>query len=169
MPLTTQEAINQLYQKWQAQSLTDPLSFYVPVQAGRQEFDPDAKPAKIVVDAFLADSIKRSLLLLGDSGMGKSLFCEWLTHELWHLWQTDSNQYIPLLISLPSQKLNRNMIECILREQYRLSPEIIDVLKTYTKWLFILDGYDELKAKHRGINVSRQCEFYRWSGKVMIS
>ena len=90
MPLTIQEAISQLYQSWQlqqqrqqadrhAQGLTDPLSLYVPVQAGRVESDPQAQPAQVVVDAFLADTTKQSLLLLGDSGMGKSLFCEWLT------------------------------------------------------------------------------------------
>jgi WD40 repeat protein/tRNA A37 threonylcarbamoyladenosine biosynthesis protein TsaE len=57
------------------------LELYIPPQVGRFVGDGEPKDAAQVIGDWLNHSDKQCLLLLGDSGAGKTLFGQWLTQQ----------------------------------------------------------------------------------------
>jgi hypothetical protein len=107
------------------------------------------------------------LLLLGDSGSGKSTFCRQLERYLWDNFIIGSR--IPLLIKLPSiEQPEHDMIDKHLRK-YDFSDPKIQELKRHGRFVVICDGYDECQL---GVNLHTTNRFNQtgqWDAKIVIS
>ena len=83
---------------------------------------------------------------MGDSGAGKSTFNRILAHTIWE--EYEHKRTIPLFISLPLLKdPTHYLISEHLKEEHRFSDDQIKELKDNRKFVFILDGYDEINKK----------------------
>ena len=94
------------------------LQLYVPAMLGSSEKVPSdyRKDAMAEIQQFL-NSDNRLMLLLGDSGAGKTLFGQWLTNDLWEHQQ----EWIPIFIHLPAYPIKKGYFEKYLRKQCELS------------------------------------------------
>ena len=165
--------VDSLRQDWLRQLREDEarlemqLRHYIPAKLGYTDHEPVEKRVDGIAEmrAFLGGS-KPALLLLGDSGAGKSLFCQSLVDELWR----NPTEWVPLFIHLPLISLRPGIVfESYLKDQCRLSFEQIDVLKENIKILLILDAYDEMPEECRGKNFYQELELYKFNIKVIIS
>ncbi|KAF9901683.1 hypothetical protein EC991_005787 [Linnemannia zychae] len=120
---------------------------YVPPHAKihLKALDSDATPLMDYVDEFLA-SDRLVLLILGDSGSGKSTFNRHLERELWKKYQPGKEKDpVPLYISLAAcTNPEVDMIDEELKRQYISEPNKIKELKQHRDFILICDGYDEL-------------------------
>ncbi len=163
-------AITKLRSHWQnklkEEGITSQLALYIPTLLGFTEKDAIEKRLSGIVEMerFLT-SDKLLMLLLGDSGAGKSLFGQWLVNYLWE----KESEYIPIFIHLPTIKIKNGFLEKYLRKKCGLTKAEIEDLKTQHRVLLILDSYDEMKAKYKGKNVHMLGEIHRWNAKVLIS
>ncbi len=116
------------------------------------------------VQAFLKD--KKVILLTGDSGAGKTTFNRLLEKHLWDNKKADDA--IPLFISLPSiDKPEHDLIAKALKKR-GLSELQIQKLKK-EKFVFILDGYDEIRQT-QNLYVSNSINKPDgWQGRMVIS
>ena len=122
------------------------LDLYVDLNGSRYLFDPSKESVSLnkITKEFL-DGDQKVFLLLGDSGGGKTSFLRYVENELWKRWP--SNKRIPLFISLPTLKLPFNeAISEALYEKGFTAAEQKDLKNQYS-FIFLLDGYDELKQK----------------------
>ena len=171
-----EDPIGSLRSRSQADKDADPtvvqgLSLYVPAQGADQlksSYQPEEMyPLKEKVDAFLQDARLQTLLLQGDSGAGKSLFGHYLERELWNHYS--DGDPIPLFISLPRiQKPNKDVVQQFLQMR-GFNAEQINAFKQDKRFVFILDGYDEIKTKVNLIQNHRFNEAGSWQGKVIVS
>ncbi|CAG8781191.1 1706_t:CDS:2, partial [Racocetra fulgida] len=125
------------------------------------------------VDQLLTLKRKRVLLILGSGGTGKSTFNRYLARKLWYEFdeQKVTQPPIPLFIALaPLEGLinqNQDFIEAYLLKEGKLLPDQIDSLRE-RKFVFILDGYDEIVGRERDCYNSNM--FSRWkNAKIIIS
>ncbi|KAF9922595.1 hypothetical protein BGZ67_010377, partial [Mortierella alpina] len=119
---------------------------YIPPQAkaSLQASDMDTKPLMDLVKEFLG-SDQQVLLVLGDSGAGKSTFNRHLEHTLWKEYTVGGT--MPLFINLPAVTDNyRDIIGEQLRT-HSFSEEKIKELKKHRQMILICDGYDETQLK----------------------
>src|SRR5207237_7187884 len=122
---------------WQSEA-----DFFVPLRASVRAFMPEDFPLEDDIDSFLL-SDKKVMLLLGDSGSGKSLYTQGLVAKKWQSYAP--KQCIPLWISLPSLK---NPLEQAIEETLQksgLTTSEIKQLKQEKQFLFIFNGYDEIR------------------------
>ncbi|CAG8739305.1 40495_t:CDS:1 [Gigaspora margarita] len=132
--------------------------------------------AKEVLEKAVNDLLnrkrKRVLLILGSGGTGKSTFNRYLARRLWKEYdKKPMTQPIPLFIALaPLEELinqNKDFIEAYLQKEGKLSLEQISHLKK-RKFVFILDGYDEIAERERHCYNSNM--FSKWkNSKIIIS
>ncbi|KAG0062843.1 hypothetical protein BGZ89_010368, partial [Linnemannia elongata] len=118
------------------------LPIFVPpmAKANLQALDEDLFPLREKVQEFLM-SEQQVMLILGDSGAGKSTFNRYLERQLWTAYQ-DSDP-IPLLINLPTiERPVKELIAEHLRTN-NFSEEQIREMKQYRQFVLICDGYDE--------------------------
>nr|MBA3706396.1 NACHT domain-containing protein [Bacteroidota bacterium] len=115
------------------------------------------------INKFLA-SDRKVLLLLGDSGAGKSLYTQGLVNKLW---QTCSSQDpIPLWISLPALK---NPVDNLVQEyfkQFGFTDTQINSLQKNQSFVFILDAYDEIRIL-KNLYVTNQLG--NWKAKIIMT
>ncbi|KAG0377429.1 hypothetical protein BGX24_006125 [Mortierella sp. AD032] len=115
---------------------------------------------------FLADS-GQVLLLLGDSGVGKSTFNLELEHILWKDYKRGNA--IPLYINLPAiDNPQQNMIAKQLQE-LNFSDAQIQELKLYRKFIVICDGYDESQLKKNIYATNLLNQPGQWTAKMIVS
>ncbi|KAG0311702.1 hypothetical protein BGZ97_011687, partial [Linnemannia gamsii] len=115
---------------------------YIPPQAkaSLQARDEDLFPLMEKVQDFLA-SERQVMLILGDSGSGKSVFNRHLEYDLWNDYKMGGT--IPLLINLPAiDRPEENMIGKHLR-MINFSEVQIQEMKQHRQFTLICDGYDE--------------------------
>ncbi|OAQ24233.1 WD40 repeat-like protein [Linnemannia elongata AG-77] len=107
------------------------------------------------------------MLVLGDSGAGKSTFNRHLEHELWQEYKAGGR--IPLFISLPSlERPEKDLVAEQLRAHNFLEDQIRE-LKLHRQFTLICDGYDEsqLKANLHTTNLFNQ--YGQWRVKLLIT
>ncbi len=123
------------------------------------------------VRAFLTSEEKKVLLLLGEAGSGKSTFNRYLARSLWRAYDNKADKSgqtpIPLFISLSSLKEpNANLIYEYLKKENFSDIQIADLKENY-RFIFILDGYDEIKDRSRLFYVENELD--QWQAKVIIT
>src|SRR5438874_1957910 len=131
------KAQHQLLCDWQQEA-----EFFIPLQASQSAFSQDEFPLEEDIENFLLGD-KKVMLLLGDSGSGKSLFTQRLVDNKWQSYQPKC--IIPVWISLPSLKnpIERAIEETLQRAGFTLNE--IETLRQDNQFLFIFDGYDEIR------------------------
>ncbi|KAF9112031.1 hypothetical protein BGX30_007395, partial [Mortierella sp. GBA39] len=128
--------------------------------------DEDVFPLLEKVLGFLA-SERQVMLVLGDSGSGKSTFNRHLEHRLW----TDYKQGgpIPLFINLPAiDRPDQDLIAKHLRAN-NFSDDQIQEMKQHRELILICDGYDESQQQdniHRSNALNQPGQ---WNTKMVIS
>ncbi|MCX8565512.1 MAG: WD40 repeat [Glomeribacter sp. 1016415] len=120
---------------------------------------------------FLASREKKVLLLLGVAGSGKSTFNRYLARSLWGAFDKEVNKSnlapIPLFISLSSLKEpNNNLISEYLKKEGFKKEQIADLKANY-RFIFILDGYDEIKDRTRFFYLENELD--GWQAKVIVT
>ncbi|KAF9136037.1 hypothetical protein BGW39_008000 [Mortierella sp. 14UC] len=144
------------------------MKVYIPpmAKANLQARDEDLFLLMDKVEEFL-DSDRQVMLVLGDSGSGKSTFNTHLESKL--LKSYKSGGCIPLFINLPAiDEPQQDMIEKQLKA-HNFSNEQVKELKLHRQLILICDGYDEsqqLVNLHRTnfLNQSGQ-----WNTKMIIT
>ncbi|KAF9950714.1 hypothetical protein BGZ72_007667 [Mortierella alpina] len=115
---------------------------YIPPLAKHnlQSTDDALFPLIPMVDDFLQGS-KKVLLLLGDSGVGKTAFNRELDFRLWKSYKAKKGR-IPLMISLPAiDRPAKDLIPKHLRTNDFSEPQIRELKNR--EFIIICDGYDE--------------------------
>ncbi|KAF9536873.1 hypothetical protein EC957_009505, partial [Mortierella hygrophila] len=144
------------------------LSVFIPTmaKANLQARDDDIFPLMEKVLEFLAGD-RHVMLILGDSGSGKSIFNSRLEVKLWQSYACGSP--IPLFINLPAiDEPNCDMIEKQLRSD-NFNDEQIRELKLHRQFILICDGYDEsqqLVNLHKSNMLNQPGQ---WNTKMVIS
>ncbi|KAF9151038.1 hypothetical protein BG015_007144 [Linnemannia schmuckeri] len=113
------------------------------------------------------ESDRQVMLILGDSGVGKSTFNRYLEHQLWQGYKTGDR--IPLFISLPSLYRPERELVTEQLETLNFSDEQIRELKLHRRFTLICDGYDEsqLTSNLHATNFLNQLE--QWDTKLIIT
>ncbi|KAG9071637.1 WD repeats region domain-containing protein [Linnemannia hyalina] len=128
--------------------------------------DNSALPLMDMVREFLAGN-GQVMLILGDSGAGKSTFNRHLEYQLWTNYE--AGDCIPLFINLPAlDRPDKDLVA----EQLRycdFSEEQIRDLKLHRQLVLICDGYDEsqLNSNLHTTNVFNRPG--KWNVKVLIT
>ncbi|KAG9067036.1 hypothetical protein KI688_012948 [Linnemannia hyalina] len=155
--------------KLQMQRLDDAkLSIYISpmAKANLQAQDNEAFPLMEKMQEFLA-SDRQVMLILGDSGAGKSTFNKHLEHRLWTEYKRGGP--IPLFINLPALQ---NPLKDLMGEQLRehnFSEEQIQELKQHRQFIVICDGYDESQLTVNIHNSNNLNTSGQWNVKLVIS
>ncbi|KAG0200185.1 hypothetical protein BGX33_011159, partial [Mortierella sp. NVP41] len=141
---------------------------YIPPQAkaNLQARDDDLFPLAEKVQGFL-ESTRQVMLILGDSGAGKSTFNRHLERTLWINYK--QGDPIPLYINLPTiDRPDQDLIGKQLRI-YNFNDDQINELKLHYRFTIICDGYDEsqLLANIHSTNLLNQPR--QWDTKMIIS
>ncbi len=149
----------------QDREIKDALANYVPPE-GMSLHNDDRFDLAEKIQAFLA-SDKKSLLLLGEAGAGKSTLNRYVARDLWQA-ATPETLLIPVFIplsSLPNTSLN--LVDTFFKQQ-GFSEEQIRTLQTDHRFVLILDGFDEIEDRHRDFYRDNQLDKWR-NAKIIIS
>ncbi|KAG0206154.1 hypothetical protein BGX33_007572, partial [Mortierella sp. NVP41] len=143
-------------------------SVYIPpmAKANLQARDEDLFPLMEKVQDFLT-SKRQVMLVLGDSGAGKSTFNRHLEHQLWINY--NKGDPIPLYINLPAiREPEQNMVAKQLKI-LEFEKAQIQEMKPYRLFILICDGYDESQqvANLHATNFLNQPG--QWRVKMIIS
>ncbi len=153
----------------QNQALQEALQLYVE-QRGRVEIQNKIKtldPLLKEVKELLLANKKLVILLTGNIGVGKTTFCRKLEKQLWD--EVETYKVIPLLICLPSiDKPEHDLIAKALKEK-GFSETEIQVLKNKQKFVFILDGYDEIRQIQNLYLSNHINQVNSWQGHMVIN
>ncbi|KAF9151617.1 hypothetical protein BG015_006445, partial [Linnemannia schmuckeri] len=146
----------------------DERAIYVPPQAKPSLLAKDAElfPLQEKVQEFLA-SDRQVMLILGDSGSGKSTFNRHLEHLLWTEYKRGGS--IPLFINLAAiDDPQHDMVSKQLQFHNFDEDQILE-LKLHRQLVLICDGYDEsqqLANLHRTNSLNQPGQ---WNTKMVIS
>ncbi|KAF8948443.1 WD_REPEATS_REGION domain-containing protein [Haplosporangium gracile] len=118
------------------------------------------------VNKFLADD-SQVMLILGDSGAGKSTFNRHLEHELWQVYQSGGR--IPLFINLPAlERPEKDLVAEQLRTHDFTDDQIRDV-KLRRQFMLICDGYDESQLTSNLHTTNLLNRSGQWDAKLLIT
>ncbi|KAG0214057.1 hypothetical protein BGX28_002923 [Mortierella sp. GBA30] len=141
---------------------------YIPPQAksSLQASDASLFPLMGKVNDFL-NSDRRVLLLLGDSGAGKSTFSRALECDLWSVYKKDGR--IPLHINLPAiDRPEKDLIAKHLRRNDFTEAQIREI-KYHRELVVICDGYDESQLSNNLYTSNQLNKQSQWRVKMVIS
>lgn len=116
----------------------------------QQRLENDAPLAKHVLD-WIASEESCPLALLGSYGMGKTSFCKYLVHNLGTAYLADPLSRVPIYIRLSEIAKEAELDGLLgktLASRYKLTNYYfpnIDALNRRGKFVFIFDGFDEMK------------------------
>ena len=147
------------------------LQLYVPVRGKASEHAVERFDVTNLAIDFInktatstSDVLQKVLLIQGVAGVGKSLFLRYLEKCLWNDYAP--GKPIPLFISLPSlTNPGREAVEQVLKS-YGCNAEEIARFKAERTFVFLLDGFDEIKTE-KNIYASNQLK--DWKGQVVIT
>lgn len=108
------------------------------------------QPFGTMLSAFLRDREVRVLLLLGDSGFGKSTVTQRITQIQWRSYLRDAKMRVAIRIELKqfSARTVKRCIDNALLDDYHLTAAQIAALKQ-RPCLILLDGFDEIAERTR--------------------
>ncbi|KAG0277688.1 WD_REPEATS_REGION domain-containing protein, partial [Linnemannia gamsii] len=107
------------------------------------------------------------MLILGDSGAGKSTFNRQLEHELWQDYKPGDR--IPLFINLPTlERPEKDLVAEHLKLHNFLDDQIRE-LKLQHQFTLICDGYDESQLKTNLHHTNSLNQFGQWKTKLLIT
>ncbi|KAF9900864.1 hypothetical protein EC991_006768, partial [Linnemannia zychae] len=141
---------------------------YIPpmAKASLQARDDALFPLMDKVQEFLTAE-REVMLILGDSGAGKSTFNRHLENQLWTNYNTGDP--IPLHINLPAiHKPENDMITKQL-QMYDFTDEQIKEMKQHREFILICDGYDESLLTVNLHKTNRLNQQGQWRAKMIIS
>ncbi|MCX8566014.1 MAG: WD40 repeat [Glomeribacter sp. 1016415] len=154
--------------------IQDGLAMYVAPQATtitdkKTFFDLDETVTTFLTQTRDSGQKTQVLLLRGEAGSGKSTFNRHLARRLWRDYSAASGEEpIPLYISLPTiDRPNKNLISQYLSDKCGFSSEQIDALRANQRFIFILDGYDEIPAEQRNLYADEKLD--QWQAKILLS
>ncbi|KAG0315680.1 hypothetical protein BGZ99_007323 [Dissophora globulifera] len=142
---------------------------YIPPQAkpNLQASDDTLFPLMDKIKEFCS-SDKKVLLLLGDSGSGKSTFNRALECDLWSSYKKKDGP-IPLFINLSTiERPDQDLITKHLRRA-EFTERQIKELKGYRRFVLICDGYDESQQTQNLYTSNRLNQPGEWSAQMVIS
>ncbi|KAG0379721.1 U3 snoRNP protein [Mortierella sp. AD032] len=143
-------------------------SVYIPLQAKPSLHAPDNTLFSLMEDTqeFLAGH-RQVMLVLGDSGIGKSTFNLELEHTLWKGYEARGP--IPLYINLPTiDHPAQDLIEKQL-QYYNFSENQIQEIKLHSEVVLICDGYDESQLTINLHSTNKFNQPGQWKVKMVIS
>lgn len=151
--------------------IAEELATYIPVNACYQRHanqNSKSFDLKTEINQRLTRDNAKVLLLLGSAGVGKSTFNRYLEKSLWEEYKLDSA--IPLFISLPTlsnvkDKLIQEYLQNIPAD-FSFNEQEIKFLQQNYKFIFILDGYDEINTTS---NLYLTNKLENWKAKIVIS
>ncbi|KAF9131238.1 hypothetical protein BGX30_013187 [Mortierella sp. GBA39] len=118
------------------------------------------------VKEFLT-SERQVMLILGDSGTGKSTFNQHLENELWKTYETGGP--IPLFVNLPAlERPDRDLVAEQLRSHNFFETQIQE-LKQHRQLVLICDGYDESQLMTNLHNTNLLNRPGQWSAKLLVT
>ncbi|KAG0301137.1 hypothetical protein BGZ97_002923, partial [Linnemannia gamsii] len=141
---------------------------YIPpiAKANLQASDSTLFPLMEKVQEFLSNC-GEVMLILGDSGAGKSTFNRHLEHHLWISY--NNNDPIPLFVNLPAIRgPEEDMINKQL-QAHNFSADEIQELKQHRSFILICDGYDESQLAANLHQTNRLNQQGQWQAKMIIS
>ncbi|KAF9556979.1 hypothetical protein EC968_007869 [Mortierella alpina] len=158
------------YQRHRIQEQEHRHAVYIPPQAKptRESSDDDLFDLTTRVDEFLLAVDSKVLLLLGDSGAGKSTFNLELERKLWKEYNSDK-KWIPLFVTLPAINMPEEDLIAKHLRRYEFTEVQIRELKSYGQIVLICDGYDECQKKDNLYNGNRLNRPGEWNVKMVIS
>ncbi|KAG0258233.1 WD_REPEATS_REGION domain-containing protein [Linnemannia exigua] len=141
---------------------------YIPPMAkvNLQAKDEDLFPLMNSLQDFL-DSDRQVMLILGDSGAGKSTFNRHLEHLLWTNY--NNGDPVPLFINLPA--LDRPDLDMVSKQLkvYNFKDGQIQEMKQHCQLILICDGYDESQLSANLHTTNRLNQQDEWCAKMIIS
>ncbi|KAG0275145.1 WD_REPEATS_REGION domain-containing protein [Linnemannia exigua] len=146
---------------------------YIPplAKANLKASDKDTFPLMSSVKDFL-ESERQVMLILGDSGSGKSTFNRYLERDLWGSYNPDDeDEPIPLHINLATiDTPEEDLIAKQLSKMHNFPAPKIQELKESRRFILICDGYDETKSTANLYVKNRLNEGVgQWQAKMVIS
>ncbi|KAF9429439.1 WD_REPEATS_REGION domain-containing protein, partial [Entomortierella beljakovae] len=155
---------------------TRPLNNAVP----GEKTDSNSNTTKSLMDSVLeyldeqnCVKYKRPVLIHGDSGSGKSLFCKILLRKLWDKYQTPQmgrkNCHIPVFINLlevADTGLSRNISILDWFMKLGIMKSQAEILKKNHTFIFICDGYNESQLVR---NLQTEMKTQGWNSHILVS
>ncbi|KAG9064402.1 hypothetical protein KI688_003590 [Linnemannia hyalina] len=131
-----------------------------------QDTDDNLFPLMDKVRDFIASG-SQVMLVLGDSGAGKSTFNRHLEHELWQ--EYNAGGRIPLFVNLPSlERPEKDLVGEQLRT-YNFLEDQIRELKLHRQFTLICDGYDESQLISNLHTTNLFNQYGQWDVKLLIT
>jgi len=107
------------------------------------------------------------LLILGDSGSGKSTFNRHLEYDLWKTYKPRG--VIPLFIDLKTIADDRQLVVQHLTSLNLFSPKQIVELRKKRQFILICDGYDECRSRSNLYDNNNLNRLSQWKAKLIVS
>jgi len=166
MEMTVEDVIAKLWENAQNLGTSDKglMALYIPLQHSDSLHDKSRHHLDQTLQEFLFDSSSQVLLLVGDSGSGKTSTLQRLVHQL-ASGEVDSSGRVPVYVRLsdlqqPSCALEEHF------EQLGLSRSLRGILcQNKVPLLVIVDGYDEINSEH---NLFVENQWYNDNIKLII-
>ncbi|KAG9064417.1 hypothetical protein KI688_003607 [Linnemannia hyalina] len=131
-----------------------------------QDTDDNLFPLMDKVRDFIAGDTE-VMLVLGDSGAGKSTFNRHLEHELWQEYKAGGR--IPLFVNLPSlERPEKDLVAEQLRT-YNFLEDQIRELKLHRQFMLICDGYDESQLTSNLHTTNLFNRSGQWDVKLLVT
>ena len=105
------------------------------------------------------------MLIQGDAGTGKSVFLKVVEQQMWKAYERGHTDFVPIFIRLAEVINPYNCIEELMRSQLAGRSTYTQMKDSTKKFLFMLDGYDELKSPKNMYITNRLAE---WQGTVKV-
>ncbi|KAF9114250.1 hypothetical protein BGW39_003406, partial [Mortierella sp. 14UC] len=135
-------------------------------KANLQARNDDLFPLMDKVQEFLAGD-REVMLVLGDSGAGKSTFNKHLEHQLWTIYSKGDR--IPLHINIPAiERPDQDMVTKQL-QMYNFNDDQIREMKEHRQFILICDGYDESQLTTNLHKLNRLNQQGQWQAKMIAS
>lgn len=124
-----------------------------------------SQPFPEIFEQLLANN-KKVLLLLGETGSGKSVCCIHFLNRLWQRWLATQQGPIPVYIYLPHEKNSAELVIQNVLLNYGITPQQFDLLRTQQDFVFIIDGYESTNLKE---NIYLKFGLAKWRAKLIVT